>query len=624
MPDLDEWVLESVGGHLEVTLVVDVVDLKLPYTQLRTRGYNGSIGGPRLVVHPGDTMRLTLINSLLDINNTGVHNSIGYLNTTNMHTHGLHVSGMPPGDYVKWDVPPQTQRVYEYVIPHDHYPGHYWYHPHFHGSTRVQTGGGLFGSLVVDDPYFVLPPEYLDLDKAGLLPLRYIEIMNFEFRYYDTKLARFRSGIDLLQRNYGNYALNQANPNLGWNDGTNVNDPSNVLVNGAFRPKITVQQNVWTRFRILTAATVFSMYSMVEGEAPWETDDPACEWRLLSKDGNFLTSPIPRKFGVLPLLIGGRAEIIFRCTRPGQYNWTTIPYHFNPDNTTHDRLTEADWIAALGGVSEEHGEYVFGGVPIASFDVQPSSAAPLEPIPFRFNRPCYVGNAMEAPEDVIVRRNITMYKVVPAGAIPEFFLNGEQYQPENRIFEVPVGSVVEYTFSGVDTHPVHIHINPIQLSAIRSTSGHPVLATFEENPFAGFYREGDWHDLVHNSAAIVKGRQIIDRFTQDMVVHCHILQHEDFGMMNIVNVTGVEGTPGWATPYPIGHCQHCYRGAAVGVGRGFCYDVDCGDGCKPTSFTPSLKVLQQAVLARSPLFAASPMNAAEKKECPLHCEPVEG
>jgi FtsP/CotA-like multicopper oxidase with cupredoxin domain len=53
-------------------------------------------------VHPGDTIRLTLVNELgPNPAVTGnVMNTFHYPNTTNMHTHGLHISGESPGDDV--------------------------------------------------------------------------------------------------------------------------------------------------------------------------------------------------------------------------------------------------------------------------------------------------------------------------------------------------------------------------------------------------------------------------------------------------------------------------------------------------------------------------------------------
>ena len=48
-------------------------------------------------------------------------------NTTNLHTHGLHVSGEAPYDYVLYNVEPGDSQTYTYIIQNDHLPGHLWY-----------------------------------------------------------------------------------------------------------------------------------------------------------------------------------------------------------------------------------------------------------------------------------------------------------------------------------------------------------------------------------------------------------------------------------------------------------------------------------------------------------------
>lgn len=38
-----------------------------------------------------------------------------------------------------------------YTIPCDHAGGTFWYHPHHHGSTSLQMGGGAMGALIIED-----------------------------------------------------------------------------------------------------------------------------------------------------------------------------------------------------------------------------------------------------------------------------------------------------------------------------------------------------------------------------------------------------------------------------------------------------------------------------------------
>jgi FtsP/CotA-like multicopper oxidase with cupredoxin domain len=68
---------------------------------------------------------------------------------TNFHTHGWHVS--PDVDNVFKSLARSTEDActYTFVIPLTQPAGSYWYHAHLHGLAGQQVGGGLAGALVV-------------------------------------------------------------------------------------------------------------------------------------------------------------------------------------------------------------------------------------------------------------------------------------------------------------------------------------------------------------------------------------------------------------------------------------------------------------------------------------------
>jgi FtsP/CotA-like multicopper oxidase with cupredoxin domain len=72
--------------------------------------------------------------------------------STNLHFHGLSV---PPrchqDDVLNTLVDPGDQPFeYRFRIPADEPPGLYWYHPHVHGMTKAQVLGGASGALIVE------------------------------------------------------------------------------------------------------------------------------------------------------------------------------------------------------------------------------------------------------------------------------------------------------------------------------------------------------------------------------------------------------------------------------------------------------------------------------------------
>jgi hypothetical protein len=69
-------------------------------------------------------------------------------NTSNIHTHGLHIDPTVDNIY-KAAQPDGGTLVYVYELPAAHAPGLHWYHAHTHGSSAMQLMGGLVGTLIV-------------------------------------------------------------------------------------------------------------------------------------------------------------------------------------------------------------------------------------------------------------------------------------------------------------------------------------------------------------------------------------------------------------------------------------------------------------------------------------------
>jgi len=72
--------------------------------------------------------------------------------STNLHFHGLTI---PPvchqDDVLKTSISPSDSPFeYRFRIPANEPPGLYWYHPHIHGFSKVQVLGGASGALIVE------------------------------------------------------------------------------------------------------------------------------------------------------------------------------------------------------------------------------------------------------------------------------------------------------------------------------------------------------------------------------------------------------------------------------------------------------------------------------------------
>ena len=145
---------------------------------------------PTIRIRPGEILRVRLFNRINDasvLRKTtppghatsfpGVADVPGYFDVvsgayheptgnSNLHFHGLEVRAAPCGpgiapgdDVVTTYFAPESQPVprgacqssYEIAVPDDQPAGLYWYHTHFHGESEAQTLLGLSGAIVVEN-----------------------------------------------------------------------------------------------------------------------------------------------------------------------------------------------------------------------------------------------------------------------------------------------------------------------------------------------------------------------------------------------------------------------------------------------------------------------------------------
>jgi FtsP/CotA-like multicopper oxidase with cupredoxin domain len=75
---------------------------------------------------------------------------------TNIHYHGMHVTPDSTSDFIGDDVllaiAPGDSINYHFRIPDNQSAGTHWYHPHKHGSVAIQVANGMAGAFIVEDP----------------------------------------------------------------------------------------------------------------------------------------------------------------------------------------------------------------------------------------------------------------------------------------------------------------------------------------------------------------------------------------------------------------------------------------------------------------------------------------
>jgi len=110
-------------------------------------------------------------------------------------------------------------------------------------------------------------------------------------------------------------------------------------------------------------------------------------------------------------------------------------------------------------------------------------------------------------------------------------INGQQF-PNNPLFQPRLGTVEEWTLTNTSTdhHPFHLHVDPQQVTfvSIGQPNGLP-----------------QFQDVINvPPGATVKIRVEFLDFLGEFVYHCHRVDHEDMGMMALVNV--IPNTPYYA------------------------------------------------------------------------------
>ncbi|HUI85079.1 MAG TPA: multicopper oxidase domain-containing protein [Candidatus Binatia bacterium] len=126
---------------------------------------------PTLRVHPGDRLIIHLHNELPEWHGYPMSQHDTHVvpqddcagasmnpSVTNLHFHGMTI---PPAchqdEVIRTAIPAGQEFDYRITIPRDEPPGLYWYHPHPHGFSERQVQGGASGALIVEGLDRVVP-----------------------------------------------------------------------------------------------------------------------------------------------------------------------------------------------------------------------------------------------------------------------------------------------------------------------------------------------------------------------------------------------------------------------------------------------------------------------------------
>ncbi|EIC86463.1 multicopper oxidase CueO [Serratia sp. M24T3] len=481
-------------------------------------GVNGNLPGPALRLRRGKPVGVIVENNLPQ--------------ASTVHWHGLEIPGDADGGPQAM-IAPGARREVQFTV--DQPATTCWFHPHPHQTSGYQVAMGLAGLVIIDDE---------DGDKLKI-PSRW-GVDDIPVILQDKRLNA-AGQID--------YQLDIMTAAVGWFG-------QHMLTNGVIYPQHGVSRG-WVRLRLLNGCNARSLILATSDRRPLY---------VIASDGGFLPEPV--KVSELPMLMGERFEVMIDCSDGKAFDLVTLPVKqmgmtlapFDqplavlkiqptitqsgsslPDSLialpplpSHDDIPTR-WLqlmmdpqldqqgmqalmkryghGAMAGMSMENGSTdnmaAMPGMSAAGHQSMDMSGGHQNMKMPGMSSSDHAGMAM--PQQAAHFDYMTANKI-----------NGKAYDMNHPAFAVRQGQYEKWTISGegdMMLHPFHIHGTQFR---ILTENGQPVAK----------HRQG-WKDTVRveggRSEVLVQFNHRADQ-QHAYMAHCHLLEHEDTGMMTSFTV----------------------------------------------------------------------------------------
>jgi len=501
---------------------------------------------PTLRLHPGDLLILRLTDRLVDFETDVGGRQAGHGSATNaasqtvpamkmtMDMHGassdpctrgtmsavaanihFHGTTVPPlcheDDVLKTSVlPGDPPFEYRFHIPKNEPPGLYWYHPHIHGFTLPEVLGGASGALIVEGI------ERANPALAGL-PERVLVIRDQDLLNPNAPPSKSEPVVPKL---FIDHDGDSANNGTGF--GLPAKDLSINYVPVPYPDyppaRITIRPGERELWRVLNASAITYLNLAV------------------------LFNRAPQRLGIVaidgvPLLWGGSpAPPIVWVNHIGLPPAARVEFVVEgPPLGVHGLLVTRTVDTGPGGENDPN--RALASITAASDAPEPQSVLPSDPKPLPPPTLPWIGNV----QPVRVRRLYFSEKLQnpndPTSAV-EFYLTVDgqtprPYQPGSPPnIVVRQGTVEDWIIENrsAELHAFHIHQLHFELV---DWNGVPVNEPFVRDTVNVPYYNGRM--LEYPSVRLrmdFRDPNIVGTFPY----HCHILDHEDAGMMGTVKV----------------------------------------------------------------------------------------
>ena len=469
-----------------------------------TWGYNGNLLGPAVKLNKGQSV------------NVDIHNQLA--EETTLHWHGLEIPGEVDGG-PQGIIPAGGKRSVTFTP--DQRAATCWFLPHQHGKTGHQVAMGLAGLVLIEDEEIrkLMLPKQWGIDDVPVI--------------IQDKQFSADGQVD--------YQLDIMTAAVGWFGDT-------LLTNGAIYPQHAAPRG-WLRLRLLNGCNARSLNIAASDNRPLY---------VIASDGGLLAEPV--KVTELPMLMGERFEVLVDVSDGKAFDLVTLPVSqmgmaiapfdkphpvmrvqpllITASGTLPDTLTSMPSLPSLEGLTVRKLQLSmdpmldmmgmqmlmkkFGGQAMAGMDHGKMMGHMNNDNMDHGNM--NHGNMNHGEMGNMQHGNMGNMK---HGGSFDFHnanrINGQAFDMNKPMFAAAKGQHERWVISGqgdMMLHPFHIHGTQFRI--------------LSENGKAPAAHRAGWKDTVRVEGGV---SEVLVKFDHDApkehayMAHCHLLEHEDTGMM---------------------------------------------------------------------------------------------
>lgn len=460
--------------------------------------------------------------------------------------------------------------------------GMFWFHPHIHGFSQKMVNAGLSGAIQVGslcDGKHLMPADQAKLCKNGepqirerFMLLKDIQLTKIDEKKKTAELRPYNIFLDCSgQKKPIDYSKVKGGCEINGNSGEDA-DLWLFLINGARYPTVELKPGAQEIWRIANVGANAS-YDL----ALLDEDGNKTDFQVINIDGNYVAKSVTK--GSLLMMPGTRADIVVSS---GRIDGKGRLQPFKKDKTFQfvqrqiESGTSTFPAIALAKVVMK-GDPQAKATEAAEFglDAQTAEAriaAIMEddavgPVGKKHKRPDACKNKPGLGNPTVVFKDGTVMgpdedhsqssgktPVIPLrfGNSPnfnKFFINtngqgAKAFDMERINLCIEKGSTVRFEIENSSPifHNFHVHQSRFIVEKVKYETGGP-----DDRPnrvMAGFFKDvkagGEMVPVERDTAPLPASGQVVVKVTFPeqgrFVYHCHILIHEDLGMMQVAEV----------------------------------------------------------------------------------------